>query len=133
MTSWLNTAAVLRFRARDGKAGVGPYHQRPNEGVGKGVPSVGVGDVRDPTVVPEAAFSATVLALSAMSVGASLPLVMMIVNACSKLQTAASVARRRTLYEFLVLKLNTAPETSLPALMLKLALSVSPVPATNCR
>ncbi len=48
-----------------------------------------------PTVVPEASFSATLELLSAMSVGASLTLVTVIVKTFSKVSRPLSVARTR--------------------------------------
>ena len=49
-----------------------------------------------PTVVPIDAFSATVVAESAMSAGPSLTLVMAIVNCFSKVSPPRSVDRTRT-------------------------------------
>ena len=49
-----------------------------------------------PTVVPLAAFSATVLALNAIAVGASFTLLTVIAKADSTDKPAASVARTRT-------------------------------------
>ena len=50
-----------------------------------------------PTVVPEALFSATLLALSAISVGASFTFVTLMVNAFSNVKPPASVTRTLTL------------------------------------
>ncbi len=89
-------AAVFRFATRDGEAGVVRVTRTRHEGVGEGVARVRASvEDSDPTVVPEAAFSATVLAERLRARGCVVGVVTLIVKASSKLAPPASVARTR--------------------------------------
>ena len=84
-----------------------------------------------PTVVPLAAFSATVLPESEMSVGASLTFVTVIKKDFSVNRPLASVERTRTVQPLFVSKSKEAAVLSTLPSIAKNALSVSPAPTTS--